>query len=61
MKPPLLAQSLLMAVAGPNEAEYIARDLEEEFAMIREARGSAVGRSGAVSRPARRAGEAAAA
>ncbi|MGA3238427.1 MAG: permease prefix domain 2-containing transporter [Bryobacteraceae bacterium] len=44
MKPPLLAQSLLMAVAGPNEAEYIAGDLEEEFAMIREARGSAAAR-----------------
>jgi hypothetical protein len=39
MKPPLVAQALLTAVAGPCEAEYVAGDLEEEFAIIREARG----------------------
>jgi len=33
-----------MALAGPGEAEYIAGDLEEEFAMIREARGRAAAR-----------------
>jgi len=44
MKPPLLAQTLLMAVAGPAEAEYVAGDLEEEFAIIREARGGAAAR-----------------
>jgi hypothetical protein len=40
MKPPLLAQALLMAVAGPCEAEYIAGDLEEEFAIVRKISGS---------------------
>jgi hypothetical protein len=44
MKPPLLAQTLLMVVAGPGEAEYIAGDLEEEFAIIREAGGPAAAR-----------------
>ena len=44
MKPPLLAQALLMAVAGPCEAEYVAGDLEEEFAIVREARGRAAAR-----------------
>jgi hypothetical protein len=44
MRPPLLAQTLLMAVAGPGEAEYVAGDLEEEFAMIREARGRGAAR-----------------
>jgi len=41
MKPPLLARALLMAVAGPGEAEYAAGDLEEEFATVRESRGPA--------------------
>jgi hypothetical protein len=41
MKPPLLAQAVLMAVAGPCEAEYIAGDLEEEFALIRKTIGPA--------------------
>jgi hypothetical protein len=44
MKPPLLAHALLMAVAGPCEAEYVAGDLEEEFALVREARGLAAAR-----------------
>jgi len=44
MKPPRLAQTLLMAVAGPGEAEYVAGDLEEEFAIVREARGRAAAR-----------------
>jgi hypothetical protein len=44
MKPPLLAQAVLMAVAGPREAEYVAGDLEEEFAIVREARGRAAAR-----------------
>jgi hypothetical protein len=44
MKPPLLSQALLLTVAGPCEAECIAGDLEEEFAMIRDARGSASAR-----------------
>jgi len=44
MKPPLLAQALLFAAAGPSEAEYIAGDLEEEFAIIREAGGRAAAR-----------------
>lgn len=45
MKPPLLAHALLMAVAGPCEAEYIAGDLEEEFAIVRKTRGpTAAGR-----------------
>jgi len=44
MKPPLLAQALLMVVAGPGEAEYIAGDLEEEFAVIRESGGRAAAR-----------------
>jgi hypothetical protein len=41
MRPPLLSQALLMAVAGSCEADCIAGDLEEEFAMIRDARGGA--------------------
>jgi hypothetical protein len=53
MKPPLLAQSFLMAIAGPNEAEYVAGDLEEEFATIREARGSAAARRWYASQVAR--------
>jgi hypothetical protein len=44
MKPPRLAQALLTAAAGPCEAEYVAGDLEEEFAMVREARGLAAAR-----------------
>jgi hypothetical protein len=44
MKPLLLAQTLLMLVAGPGEAEYIAGDLEEEFAIIREAGGRSAAR-----------------
>jgi hypothetical protein len=44
MKPPLLAQTVLMLVAGPGEAEYVAGDLEEEFAIVREARGGAAAR-----------------
>jgi hypothetical protein len=44
MKPPLLAQILLMAVAGHGEAEYVAGDLEEEFAIVREVRGRAAAR-----------------
>jgi hypothetical protein len=44
MKPPRLAQTLLMAVAGPCEAEFVAGDLEEEFGMVREARGGAAAR-----------------
>jgi hypothetical protein len=44
MKPPLLAQSLLMVVAGSGEAEYIAGDLEEEFALIWETGGRAAAR-----------------
>jgi hypothetical protein len=41
MKPPLLAQAVLMAVAGQCEAEYIAGDLEEEFGIGRKASGAA--------------------
>jgi hypothetical protein len=44
MKPPLLAYALLMAIAGPCEAEYIAGDLEEEFAIVRKASGRAAAR-----------------
>ena len=44
MKPPRLAEAVLMAVAGPYEAEYVAGDLEEEFAIVREARGYAAAR-----------------
>jgi hypothetical protein len=40
MKPPLLAHALLMAIAGPCEAEYIAGDLEEEFAIVRKTSGA---------------------
>lgn len=44
MRPPLLAQALLLAIAGPCEAEFIAGDLEEEFAIVREADGCAAAR-----------------
>jgi len=44
MKPPLLAQAILMAIAGPCEAEFISGDLEEEFAMLRQASGPAAAR-----------------
>jgi hypothetical protein len=44
VKPPLLAQTLLMAVAGPCQFESVAGDLEEEFALLRETSGSAAAR-----------------
>jgi hypothetical protein len=40
MKPPLLARALLFALAGAAEAECVAGDLEEEFAMLSRLRGS---------------------
>jgi hypothetical protein len=40
MKPPLFARALLFALAGAAEAECVAGDLEEEFAMLRGLRGS---------------------
>jgi hypothetical protein len=36
IRTPLLARALLAAVAGDTEAEYVAGDLEEEFAQRRE-------------------------
>jgi hypothetical protein len=44
MKPPLLSQAFLLAVAGSGDADCIAGDLEEEFAMIRDAHGRAAAR-----------------
>ena len=44
MKPPLLSQALLLAIAGSREADCIAGDLEEEFAMLRETHGRAAAR-----------------
>jgi hypothetical protein len=40
MRPPFLAHALLIAIAGA-EAECVAGDLEEEFALLRESRGAA--------------------
>ena len=44
MNPPLLARLLLAAVAGENEAEYVAGDLHEEFLHLCAARGRRAGR-----------------
>jgi hypothetical protein len=38
MRPPLLARALLTAVAGEADAEFVAGDLEEEFADLRGSR-----------------------
>ena len=43
MKPPALAQLLLWAVAGENEAEFVAGDLHEEFLLLCAERGRSSG------------------
>ncbi len=43
MKPPALARTLLLAVAGESCAECVAGDLEEEFALICQVRDPAAG------------------
>jgi hypothetical protein len=40
MKPPFFTRILLFAFAGAAEAECVAGDLEEEFAILRQSRGS---------------------
>jgi hypothetical protein len=44
MKPPWLSQALLVAVAGSCEAECIAGDLEEEFAIMQNSSGRTAAR-----------------
>ena len=44
MKPPLLARMLLLAVAGENEADFVAGDLHEEFLYLSATRGRRAGR-----------------
>jgi hypothetical protein len=56
MKPPLLSQALLFAVAGSEDADCIAGDLEEEFALIQDARGRAAARRWYTRQVARSAG-----
>ena len=43
MRPPLLIRYLLRATAGDAEAEYVAGDLEEEFALVCEKQGRGAG------------------
>ena len=44
MTPPVLARMLLAAVAGENEAEYVAGDLHEEFLYLCATHGPRAGR-----------------
>jgi hypothetical protein len=43
MNPPVLARALLLAVAGDEEAEFVAGDLQEEFALLCASRGRPAG------------------
>jgi hypothetical protein len=43
MRPPVLAQLLLWAVAGEGQAEFVAGDLHEEFLQLCTARGRSAG------------------
>ena len=43
MKPPAWAQLVLWAVAGENEAEFVAGDLHEEFLLLCAAHGRSTG------------------
>jgi len=44
MNPPLMARALLLAVAGDDQAEFVAGDLHEEFVFLCQTRGRRAGR-----------------